>query len=104
MKRSAERLKKAATAPGDLHSKLQGMDDKALGNLNANARRLESTGSIAQRDAAAALLPAIDAELSARQANALVAVEAEKAARRERAAAKRALKVKPSQPDRPPNS
>jgi hypothetical protein len=48
--------------------KLPGMTDEALGNLHANAERLEQAGSAAQRASAAGLLPAIKAELAGRQA------------------------------------
>lgn len=96
MKQKSDKAKKAATAPADLQSRLPAMDDKALGNLSANARRLESSGSIAQRDAAAALLPAIDAELSARRTSAAAALESAKVARREKLAAGRARKAKPA--------
>ena len=43
------------------------MADDALGNLRANAERLEHSGSKAQRAQAADLLPAIKTELAARQ-------------------------------------
>ena len=52
----------------DMLAKLPDMPDDALNNLRANAVRLEQTGSAAQRASASALLPAIEAELSARQA------------------------------------
>ena len=52
----------------DMVEKLPAMPDDALNNLRANAVRLEQTGSAAQRAAASALLPAIEAELSARRA------------------------------------
>lgn len=51
----------------DVIAKLPHMEDKALGVLGENAKRLEQTGTPAQRLAAADLLPAIEAELSARR-------------------------------------
>jgi hypothetical protein len=50
-----------------LLEKLPGMADDALANLHANALRLGEAGSKAQRSAAAELLPALEAELSARK-------------------------------------
>ena len=44
------------------------MPDDALGTLHANAERLLRAGSQAQRAEAAALLPALEAELAARRA------------------------------------
>ena len=43
------------------------MADDALGNLRANAARLERAGSSAQRAQAAQLLPVIEAELASRR-------------------------------------
>jgi hypothetical protein len=48
--------------------KLPGMADDALRNLHANALRLGGAGSAQQRASATALLPAIEAELTARKA------------------------------------
>ncbi len=48
-------------------AKLPAMDDKALAVLRSNAERLGRTGTKAQKTAAAALLPAIDAEVDARK-------------------------------------
>ncbi len=48
--------------------KLPGMADDALKNLHANAVRLGEAGTAQQRASATALLPAIEAELSARKA------------------------------------
>ncbi len=48
--------------------KLPGMADDALKNLHANAVRLEEAGTAQQRASATALLPAIEAELTARKA------------------------------------
>jgi hypothetical protein len=44
------------------------LGDKELGNLHANALRLEGTGAPAQQKAAAEMLPLITAELEAREA------------------------------------
>lgn len=51
----------------DLIAKLPEMSDDALSNLRANARRLQTTGSAGQRSEAAALLPAVEAEIGARR-------------------------------------
>ncbi len=51
----------------DVIAKLPQMEDKALGVLGENAKRLEQTGTPAQKVAAADLIPAIEAELSARR-------------------------------------
>lgn len=51
----------------DIREKLPAMPDEALRNLGTNAERLGRTGSSAQRTAAAALLPAIAAELAGRR-------------------------------------
>lgn len=48
--------------------KLPGMADDALKNLHANAVRLGDAGTAQQRASATALLPAIEAELTARKA------------------------------------
>ncbi len=48
--------------------KLPAMADDALKNLHANAVRLGEAGTAQQRASATALLPAIEAELSARKA------------------------------------
>lgn len=47
--------------------KLPEMADEALRNLHANALRLGEAGTAQQRASATALLPAIEAELSARK-------------------------------------
>jgi hypothetical protein len=62
----------------DLIARLPALEDAALAVLHQNAERLEQTGTSVQRTAAAALLPAIEAELAARRA----AKQAELAARR----------------------
>lgn len=51
----------------DVLEKLPTMADDALGNLRANAERLEKSGSPAQRASAASLLPAIQGEITARR-------------------------------------
>ena len=70
----------------DLAAKLPEMEDTALVVLRENAGRLEQTGTSAQKAAAAALMPALDAELEKRRAAKLAA------ARTKRAATKRAAK------------
>jgi hypothetical protein len=85
----------------DLIARLPALEDAALAVLHQNAERLEQTGTSVQRTAAAALIPAIEAELAARRA----AKQAELAARRaakaadpksgaKRVAAKRSAKRK----------
>ena len=44
------------------------LDDQQLGNLHANALRLEGAGAPGQQKAAAEMLPLITAELEAREA------------------------------------
>jgi hypothetical protein len=51
----------------DLITKLPEMSDDALTNLRTNAKRLQQTGTPTQRSDAAALLPAVEAELGARR-------------------------------------
>jgi hypothetical protein len=51
----------------DLISKLPEMTDDALANLRTNAKRLELSGTPSQRSDAAALLPAVEAEIGARR-------------------------------------
>jgi hypothetical protein len=72
-------------------AKLPAMEDSALSVLHENAERLERTGTKAQQAAAAALMPAIEAELAARRA-------AKLSHAKEAAAAKRA--AKPAAPKR----
>jgi hypothetical protein len=62
----------------DLIARLPALEDAALAVLHQNAERLEQTGTSVQKTAAAALIPAIEAELAARRA----ARQAELAARR----------------------
>jgi hypothetical protein len=66
-------------------AKLPAMEDAALNVLHQNAERLERTGTKTQQAAAAALMPAIQAELAARLA-------AKLSQAREAAAARRAVK------------
>ena len=70
----------------DLTAKLPEMEDTALAVLRENAERLEQTGTSAQKAAAAALMPALQAELESRRAAKLAA------AKTKRAATKRATK------------
>lgn len=70
-------------------TKLPALEDNALGVLHQNAERLERTGTKAQQAAAAALMPAIEAELAARRA-------AKLSQAKEAAAAKRAAKPVPA--------
>jgi len=51
----------------DLLTKLPEMSDDALANLRTNAKRLQHSGTPAQKTDAAALLPALEAEIGARR-------------------------------------
>lgn len=51
----------------DLLTKLPEMSDDALANLRINAKRLQHSGTPTQRTDAAALLPAVEAEIGARR-------------------------------------
>ena len=51
----------------DLLTKLPEMSDDALANLRSNARRLQHSGTPTQQSDAAALLPAVEAEIGARR-------------------------------------
>ena len=51
----------------DLVAKLPEMSDDSLANLRTNAKRLQHSGTPAQRSDAAALLPAVEAEIGARR-------------------------------------
>ena len=64
----------------DLAAKLPQMEDAALAVLRENAERLGQTGTSAQRAAAAALMPALDAELESRRAAKLAAAKTKRAA------------------------
>lgn len=80
----------------DLVAKIPALEDAALAALQSNAERLEQTGTSAQKAAASAIMPAIEAELSARRAAKLS--QARKAAEARRASrpapAKRVAKRK----------
>ena len=51
----------------DLLTKLPEMSDDSLANLRTNAKRLQHSGTAAQRSDAATLLPAVEAEIGARR-------------------------------------
>jgi hypothetical protein len=51
----------------DMITKLPEMSDDALANLRTNAKRLEHSGNAGQRSDAAALLPAVEAEIATRR-------------------------------------
>jgi hypothetical protein len=51
----------------DMITKLPEMSDHALANLRDNAKRLQQSGTAAQRSDATALLPAVEAEIGARR-------------------------------------
>jgi hypothetical protein len=70
-------------------AKLPAMEDAALNVLHENAERLERMGAKSQQAAAAALMPAIEAEIAARRA-------AKLSQAREAAAARRASKGPPA--------
>lgn len=76
-------------------AKLPAMDDKALAVLRSNAERLGRTGTKSQKTAAAALLPAIEAEVDARRVAKLSKAKEARAAAapKSRAKAKTAAKV-----------
>ena len=83
----------------DLVAKLPSIEDAGLAVLHENAERLERTGTPAQRSAASALIPAIEAELAARRAAKAAAPKpaTKRAAAKpatKRAPAKRAAKAK----------
>lgn len=73
----------------DLIAKIPALEDTALAALHSNAERLEQTGTSAQKAAATALMPALEAELAARRA-------AKVSRAQEAAAAKRASKPAPA--------
>ena len=77
----------------DLHDRVPGMTDDALGTLHANAVRLAQSGNERQRASADALMPAIEAELAGRRAKAL----ADAPVRKRRAAVKKVKAVPPAQ-------
>jgi RNA-binding protein YhbY len=51
----------------DMRTKLPEMSDDALANLRSNAKRLQQSGTTAQKSEAAALLPDVEAEIGARR-------------------------------------
>jgi hypothetical protein len=74
----------------DLLAKLPDMSDDALANLRTNAKRLQLSGTATQRTDAAALLPAVEAEIGARR---LAKVKVTRSAvRRDRPPAARTVK------------
>jgi hypothetical protein len=74
----------------DMITKLPEMSDDALVNLRTNAKRLQESGNPSQRSNAAALLPAVEAEIGARR---LAKVKATRSAPpKERTAAPRPAK------------
>ena len=76
----------------DLLTKLPEMSDDALANLRTNAKRLQQSGNPTQQSNAAALLPAVEAEIGARR---LAKVKATRGAvRKDRPPAKRPAKPK----------
>ncbi|MGH6896731.1 MAG: hypothetical protein ACREJ5_09325 [Geminicoccaceae bacterium] len=83
----------------DLIARLPSLEDTALAVLHQNAERLEQTGTSAQKSAAAALIPAIEAELATRREAKRVELAARRAAKAaeggaQRAPAKRTAKSK----------
>ena len=66
----------------DLIGRRPSMEDKALVVLHENAERLEQTGTPAQKNAAAALLPALQAELAGRREAKLAAAKEKRASTR----------------------
>ena len=51
----------------DMLTKLPEMSDDSLTNLRTNAKRLQQSGTPAQKTNAAVLLPAVEAEIGARR-------------------------------------
>ena len=80
----------------DLHDRVPGMSDEALGTLHTNAVRLRESGNERQRASAAALMPAIESELAQRRAKAL----ADSPVRKRRPPTKKAA-VAPTMPAAP---
>lgn len=87
---------KAAARRDRILSDIPEMDDKSLQTLADNADRLERTGSEVQRTAATAVLPAIRAELAARDA---ARKDARAQARLTARAARKAPKATAPEPD-----
>jgi hypothetical protein len=74
----------------DLTARLPSMEDSELAVLQQNAERLEQTGTSAQKAAATALLPAIEAELATRREAKRAELAARRAAKAAAPKAKRA--------------
>jgi hypothetical protein len=85
-----EATEKPLKAGPDLRPMIPTMADDALRNLHANAQRLETAGSTAQRAMASELLPLIEAELDVRK----TAAAAQRAERAKAQVAKRKSKSK----------
>jgi hypothetical protein len=65
-----------------LIDKIPTMSDEEVVNLLANARRLSDAADERQRDAAQALLPALEGAAAERKARRLAAAQAKRAAKR----------------------
>ena len=65
-----------------LLDKIPTMSDEEVVNLLANARRLSESADEKQREAAQALLPALEGAAAERKANRLAAAQAKRAAKR----------------------
>jgi hypothetical protein len=83
----------------DLLTKLPEMSDDALANLRSNAKRLQQSGTPAQRSDAAALLPAVEAEIGARRLAKVKAIRTAPRSGRPRAS----RPAKPAKRKTPPN-
>ena len=77
----------------DMESKLPTFSDKELSNLQANAERLQHSGSAKQQEQAAHLLPLINAESDSRKAVKVAALAEAKATRAEATKATKATKA-----------
>lgn len=82
----------------DILAKIPTLPDHALAILHANAERLQRAGSPARRTEAAALLPALAAELAARRAAKLERVAQARREASELRARQRAAPVEASAP------
>jgi len=80
----------------DLVARLPSLEDTALAVLHQNAERLEQSGTSAQKSAAAALLPAIQAELAARREAKRAELAARRAAKAPAAKARKTAAAKQS--------
>jgi hypothetical protein len=81
-----------SSSGADLVAKLPGLEDSGLAALHENAARLQQSGTPAQKSAASALVPAIEAELAARREAKLAASKR----RRKEATPKRTKKAQPA--------